>query len=360
VLAAKDVAAHGITAEFTHAWRIAERAREFIRAHRDRDFLLVVSIDEPHHPFIAPEPYASAFDEFLFPVPNADDPLSDKPRSQKEWAQHTKSHQTQLARSGAKAYLRHPHHFACNSFCDSQVGRVLAAIDAETPGALVIHTSDHGDMFGSHGLYGKGPCMYEEIVRIPFIVRWPGMAPAGSVSKDPVSHIDLVPTLLDYFGMAAPSILQGRSLLAQMRNPAHRTNDFVFMEFNRFEIDHDGFGAFAPMRSVFDGRYKLVINLLDTDEFYDLTADPLELQNRVNDPASTPERERLLDELLAWMNRTRDPLRGPHWARRPWGSRPGSTWGGPTRPRPFDEAYYPKTLLYDTGKVIDRLEYSKH
>jgi len=360
VLAAKDVAAHGITAEFTHAWRIAERAREFIRAHRDRDFLLVVSIDEPHHPFIAPEPYASAFDEFLFPVPNADDSLSDKPLSQKEWARHTESHQTQLARSGGKAYLRHPQHFACNSFCDSQVGRVMAAIDAETPGALVIHTSDHGDMFGSHGLYGKGPCMYEEIVRVPFIVRWPGMAPAGSVSKEPVSHIDLVPTLLDYFGMTVPSILQGRSLLPQMRKPAHRTNDFVFMEFNRFEIDHDGFGAFAPMRSVFDGRYKLVINLLDTDELYDLAADPLELQNRVYDPALTPERERLLDELLAWMNRTRDPLRGPHWARRPWGSRPGSTWGGPTRPRPFDEAYYPKTLLYDTGKVIDRFEYSKH
>ena len=321
---------------------------------------MVVSIDEPHHPFIAPEPYASAFDEFLFPVPNADDPLSDKPLSQKEWARHTESHQSQLIRTGDKAYLRHPQHFACNSFCDSQVGRVVAAINAETPGALVIHTSDHGDMFGSHGLYGKGPCMYEEIVRIPFIVRWPGMSPAGAVSKEPVSHIDLVPTLLDYFGMAAPSILQGRSLLPQMRNPAHRTNDFVFMEFNRFEIDHDGFGAFAPMRSVFDGRYKLVINLLDTDELYDLAADPRELQNRVYDPALTPERERLLDELLAWMNRTRDPLRGPHWARRPWGSRPGSTWGGPTRPRPFDEAYYPKTLLYDTGKVIDRFEYSKH
>jgi uncharacterized sulfatase len=293
-------------------------------------------------------------------VPNADDPLSDKPLSQKEWARHTESHRTQLARIGDKAYLRHPHHFACNSFCDSQVGRVMEAIDTETPGALVIHTSDHGDMFGSHGLYGKGPCMYEEIVRIPFIVRWPGASPAGAVSQGRVSHIDLVPTLLDYFGMTVPSILQGRSLLPQMRNPAYRTNDFVFMEFNRFEIDHDGFGAFAPIRSVFDGRYKLVINLLDTDEFYDLAADPLELQNRVNDPALTPERERLLDELLAWMNRTRDPLRGPHWARRRWGSRPGSTWGGPTRPRPFDEAYYPKTLLYDTGKVIDRFEYSKH
>ena len=360
VLDAQDVAEHGITADFTHAWRIAERAREFIRAHRDRDFLLVVSIDEPHHPSIAPEPYASAFAEFLFPVPNADDSLSEKPQSQQEWARHTASHRSRLIRAGDKTSLRHPQHFACNSFCDSQVGRVLETIDAETPGALVIHTSDHGDMFGSHGLYGKGPCMYEEIVRIPFIVRWPGASPVGAISKELISHIDLVPTLLDYFGMTAPPILQGRSLLPQMRNPHHRTNDFVFLEFNRFEIDHDGFGAFAPIRCAFDGRYKLVINLLDTDELYDLSADRLELQNRINDPAIAPQRERLLDELLAWMNRTRDPLRGPHWARRHWGRRAGSTWGGPTRPRPFDEAYYPKTFLYDTGQVIDRLEYSKH
>jgi uncharacterized sulfatase len=360
VLDAQGVAEHGITADFTHAWRIAERAREFIRAHRDRDFLLVVSIDEPHHPFIAPEPYASAFEGFLFPVPNADDPLSDKPQSQREWARHTASHQTSLVRAGGQSHLHHPQHFACNSFCDSQVGRVLEAIDAETPGALVIHTSDHGDMFGSHGLFGKGPCMYEEIVRIPFIVRWPGVSPAHAISNAPISHIDLVPTLLDYFGLAVPAILQGRSLLSQMRAPDHRTNDFVFLEFNRFEIDHDGFGAFAPMRCASDGRYKLVVNLLDTDELYDLSTDPLELKNLINDPSSAARRERLLDELLAWMNRTRDPLRGPHWARRLWGRRENSTWGGPTRPRPFDEAYYPKTLLYDTGKVVDRFEYAKH
>lgn len=101
-------------------------------------------------------------------------------------------------------------------------------------------------------------------------------------------------------------------MLGQMRDPHQRTNDFVFLEFNRFEIDHDGFGAFAPIRCAFDGRYKLVINQLDTDELYDLSADPLELQNRINDPVMAARREQLLDELLAWMNRTRDPLPGPH------------------------------------------------
>ncbi|NBW86944.1 MAG: N-acetylgalactosamine 6-sulfate sulfatase [Planctomycetia bacterium] len=249
---------------------------------------------------------------------------------------------------------------------DDGIGRVLATL-RETGlerNTLVAFSSDNGGSLphaNNNDPWRDGKqSHYDGGLRVPFIVRWPGAAPGGAVSEGVVSHIDVVPTLLDYFGIPVPDLLQGRSLLAQMRDPAHRTNEAVFVEFNRFEIDHDGFGAFAPIRCVFDGRRKLVINLLDTDEFYDLREDPLEMSNRISDAAGAGDRERLLDALLAWMNRTRDPLRGPHWARRHWGSREGSTWGGPTRPRPFDEAYYPKTLLYDTGKVIDRYEYAKH
>jgi uncharacterized sulfatase len=233
-------------------------------------------------------------------------------------------------------------------------------LESVTPEALTIFTSDHGDMFGSHRLHGKGPCMYEEIARVPLIVQWPGQIGAGVESGGPVSHIDLAPTLLDYFGVAVPDLLQGHSLLAQLRHPEQRTNAEVFIEFNRFEIDHDGFGAFAPIRCVFDGRFKLAINLLDSDEFYDLQDDPLELRNRIGDPTLAAERDRLQVVLIAWMNRTRDPLRGPHWLRRPWSAaQAGSTWGGPTRPRPGDEAWFPKSLLYDTGEAITRYEYDK-
>ncbi|MDO8540035.1 MAG: sulfatase-like hydrolase/transferase [Opitutaceae bacterium] len=355
-----DIAAHGITSDFTHAHRTADRAIDFIREHRDRDFFLVVSIDEPHHPWITPEPFASAFENFEFPVPNADDPLTDKPRNQREWAAHTVKWEASIRRRDGRAWLHHPRHFACNSYSDSQVGRVLGAVDANTPDALVVYTSDHGDMFGSHRLHGKGPCVYDEITRVPLIVRWPGHSPAAAVSDGPVSHIDVVPSFLEYFGVPVPDLLQGRSLLRQCREPAHRTNTEVFIEFNRFEIDHDGFGAFSPIRGVFDGRHKLAINLLDTDEFYDVVSDPLELKNLIAEPALAPVRDRLHAVLLAWMNRTRDPLRGPHWKRRPWRrGDEGSTWDGPTRPRPFDEPWYPKTLLYDTGKVIDRYEYDK-
>ena len=354
------MAKHGITSDFTHAHRIADRAIEFIRRNRENDFLLVVSIDEPHHPSICPEPFVSAFEDFLFPVSAGDDPLEGKPAGQREWARHAaRAWDQYLVRRDGGVWLRHPRHFSCSSYADSQVGRVLAEIDARAPDALVAYTSDHGDMLGSHRLHGKGPCMYEEIVRVPLIIRWPGSAPAAAVSRGPVSHIDLVPTFLDYFGLPTPDLLQGRSLLRQIREPAHRTNDHVFIEFNRFEVDHDGFGAFSPIRCICDGRFKLVINLLDSDELYDHETDPAEVRNRIDDPACSAARDALHEHLLEWMNRTRDPLRGPHWGRRPWSARNGSTWGGATRPRPFDENYFPKSLLYESGRVIDRYEYAK-
>jgi len=361
VLAPADVARHGITAEFTHAHRTAERAIEFVRQHRHEDFFLVVSIDEPHHPFICPEPFASAFQDFDFPLgPGGGDSLDGKPRAQAEWAKHLAGERAQrVTQRGGEYFFRHDRYFACNSFSDHEVGRVLAAIDAEAPGAFVTYTADHGDMLGSHRLIGKGPVMYEEITRIPLIMRLPGRAGAGARVAAPVSHIDLVPTFLEFFGVVVPPLLHGTSLLPALAEPARRPHEVVFLEFNRFEVDHDGFGAFAPIRCACDGRHKLAVNLLDTDELYDLAADPAELVNRIADPALAAVRDRLHDAILEWMGATRDPLRGPHWGRRAWRDCGRSTWGGPTRPRPFDPEFMPKTLLYDTGRVVDRPVYDK-
>jgi len=360
MLGPEKVRKYNITAEFTHAHRIADRARRFIEEHRDEDFFLVVSIDEPHHPCIAPEPFVSSFQDFELPIgPAADDDLAAKPRSQREWAHHVRHVSKNLRRRDGNVFFHNPAYFACNSFSDYEVGRVLEVIDAAIPEAMVIYTADHGDMFMAHRLMGKGPVVYEEVARIPFIVRKPGLTPAGTVSYGPVSHIDIVPTVLEHHGLRVPQLIQGRSLLEQCANPEARVNDLVFLEFNRFEVDHDGFGAFSPIRAVTDGRHKLAINLLDTDELYDLEADPTEVRNFIDDPACAAIRDRLHDAILEWQGHTRDVMRGPVWGRRAWRDLGGSSWGGPTRPRPFDEEFFPKTLLYETGREIDRLVYDK-
>ena len=136
-----------------------------------------------------------------------------------------------------------------------------------------------------------------------------------------------------------------------LTDPAHRLNQEVFLEFGRYEIDHDGFGGFQPIRAVFDGRFKLAVNLLTTDELYDLHEDPYEMRNLIDSPEHRAVRNRLHDRLLAWMNETRDPFRGYYWERRPWReeARP-ATWDytGMTRQRENEE-YEPRQLDYNTG-----------
>jgi len=123
------------------------------------------------------------------------------------------------------------------------------------------------------------------------------------------------------------------------------------MEFGRYEVDHDGFGGFQPVRACCTPRYKLVVNLLTTDELYDLETDPYEMRNLIEDSTYAAVRDRLHDRLLDWMNETRDPFRGYYWERRPWrtDARP-ATWDYTlmTRQRE-EEEYEPRQLDYGTG-----------
>ncbi|WP_329124155.1 sulfatase-like hydrolase/transferase [Streptomyces sp. NBC_01465] len=338
----------GVESGFTYAHRCTERAMDFIEQHSDEDFLLVVSYDEPHDPGITPPEFADRYRDFVFPHDeNVLDGLEGKPEHQRVWAG------PRLAEDRSGGYERRDaRYFAAQEFVDSQLGRVLDAVDLHAPGALVIYTSDHGDMLGSHRLHAKGPAMYDEIARVPLLIRLPGTTVPGTVGPHPVSHIDLAPTVLAHAGMEIPEFLAGRSLLPALADAEHRVNAEIFVEFGRYEVDHDGFGGFQPMRGVFDGRYKLVVNLLSDDELYDLAEDPGELRNLIGHPAHSGPRDRLHDRLLEWMNETRDPFRGTYWERRPWrADAREATWAydGMTRGRPADPGHQPRQLDYATG-----------
>ena len=347
-----------IDAAFTFAHRCSQRAIDFLNRRGDEDFFLALSYDEPHHPFLCPPPYNTMFANFEMPLPeNILDDLSDKPEHQRLWSKGF----NETAKS--EFAIHKPDFFGCNSFVDSEIGRVLAAAAKQAPDALIIYTSDHGDMLGSHSLLGsgKGPVMYEEVINIPFIVKWPGQTPANTVSHSLVSHIDLVATVMDAFGLPKPQWGEGRSLLPTFRAPDGTVNNAVFSEFGRYEIDHDGFGGFQPIRCIFDGRYKLVINLMTTDELYDLESDPGEMQNLIQEPAYQQQRDVLHDQLLAWMNETRDPFRGYYWHNRPWrANAPARHWEhtAMTRQREHEE-YEPRQLDYETGLPMTSATRSK-
>ena len=251
-------------------------------------------------------------------------------------------------------------YFGCNSFVDYEIGRVLKAIDKHASDALVIFTSDHGTPLLSHGLSSKGPAMYDETTRIPFVIRWEGHVPKGKVCKYPVSHINIVPTLLEAASLNVPPFIEGKSILRTLLDPEIKPNDYIFIEFTRYEVNHDGWGGFQPIRCIFDGRYKLVINLHYSDELYDLKIDPQEMINLIDSREHDEIRDHLHDELLKWMDQARDVFRGPIWERRPWKKRLRMRWNGSGKTRPRrDDGYEPRVLLYETGLPVGRWEYNK-
>lgn len=328
--------------EFTYGYKVAAKALDFMERYKDEDYLLVVSFDEPHFPFLCPQPYAGAYKDYSFPKsPAVFDTLEGKPDYQKVWAAERPRTDRENMQVG------NPYFFACNAFVDALIGRVAQAAPQE---AMVMYTSDHGDLLDSHCLFAKGPAAYDDVARIPFIVRHPQGA-QGVYTKHPVSHIQVCPTILEYFGLPIPKCMQGESLLQTALDVEAEASPYAFIEFNRFEVDHDHYGGFQPLRAVTDGRYKLSVNLMSQDEFYDLEKDPYECTNLIDDPAYEEQRKRLHEALLDRMCRHRDPLRGYYWECRPWRKdAPAPNWRyrGYTR-QGENEEYEPRQLDFVNG-----------
>lgn len=331
------------TADDCYAHRCVNRALDFMAKHKGDDYLLVLAFDEPHGPSLCPKEYSDSYKDFVFPGDsNEADPLRNKPAEQRVWA----GHRLHKAPIPVKAHQ----FFGSHTFVDHEIGRVLDEMEKSAPEALVLYTADHGVFLDSHRLEDKGPAMYDEITRIPFLVKWPGVAPEGVVCPHLTSHIDVSGTAIDYFGHSVPRTMEGGSMLSTFRNPTIAPHTEVFIEWGRYEVDHDGFGAFQPIRCVRDSRYKLSIHLETTDELYDLEADPGEMHNLIDSIEHAPKRNELHDKLLNWMNVSRDPFRGYYWGHRAWRPEFPVTWAnaGMTRQREYD-GYLPRELDYDTG-----------
>src|SRR4029077_8751893 len=130
------------------------------------------------------------------------------------------------------------------------------------------------------------------------LTKWPGHTPANVTSSSLVSQIDISGTLMEYFGFEVPKTLEGGSMLSVLKDPTLPGRREAFLEWGRYEVDHDGFGAFQPIRCVCDGRYKLSIHLMTSDELYDLHDDPSEMNNLIESAQHTSIRNDLHDRLL--------------------------------------------------------------
>ena len=323
---AEAMRAYNLDETFTWGYHVARLGAEFIAeaATGDEPFFLVTSFDEPHGPSTCPAEDLELFQDHVHnPGPSGADDLTGKPEHQQEWA--AIRNQTEPVTE-----FRQPQYFACNHFVDRLVGRVIDAVDQHcADNTWVIYTTDHGDFLGAHWLGAKGPAMYDEITRVPFIVRPPEGQRQVQVVSEPVSTVDITPTVLNLAGISPPPIIDGKDLCPAINSGSAAERGDVLVEWNRFEIGHDGRGGLLPIRCLVRGQYKFVINLNSSDEFYDHEQDPHECTNLIYDENYTEIRDTLHDALLDLMDSQRDPFRGPIWERRAWRDVRRRGWIGP-------------------------------
>ena len=285
----------------THeAWFVAHRAAQWLEhVSRDGDpFCLRVDVWGPHQPYWVAAPYANSVAPRSIPeYPSFAATLEDRPESHQKFAEWRRRHGTAHTWEDWQPIVARCYEHATQ--VDAAFGQVLDALDrlGLADDTLVFYTADHGDAIGSHGgVFDKDSLMVEETERIPLAVRWPGHAPAGAVSPGLVTHMDLVPTLLEAAGADAPSPMDGRSLLRLVQQPTDTPwpDDIL--------CQHHGHGHPCFQRLVRWRHYKYVAHLDDLDELYDLEHDPCELHNRIGDPGLAGVRSQLQERLCRLMD----------------------------------------------------------
>jgi arylsulfatase A-like enzyme len=179
------------------------------------------------------------------------------------------------------------------SFIDAEVGRILDRLDALhlAENTLVVFTTDHGHFLGQHGLIAKGAFHYEDMIRLPFIVRWPGRVPAGGQSDAIQNLVDLPPTFLAAAGAEVPGLMTGvNQLPAWCEGEKVRTWSITENRHTRTKVH---------CRTYVNQHYKITVYRSGEDgELFDLEADPGEVSNLWHDPAAGDLKARLLHEFV--------------------------------------------------------------
>ncbi len=279
---------------------LVDQAIQFIDDHRDVPFLVSIHFRAPH------VPYAPVPEEDSTPYADLDPTIPEPPG-------------LTLPMDRVKQITRE--YYGSIHSVDRNVGRVLdrleeLGLDERT---IVVFTSDHGYNIGHHGIHHKGngswiaegregrrPNMFEESIRVPLLVRWPGITQPGTTIEPIVVNLDTMPSVLDMLGIGMPEnlMIQGQSWAPALRGqPLERGSTL----YGQYDMHH---GAEARMRMIRTPEWKLIRHFEPggEDELYHLASDPGETRNL----ATTSEHEQSLAaldrQLTEWMRSIKDPI----------------------------------------------------
>ena len=283
---------------------LANEAIKLINSYSEKENPWHIRLDfpEPHLPCFPTQEFLDLYDlEKLKPWENFSDDMLDKPYAVRQqrmgWELEGKSWDEW------KYYVWR--YLAMVSQVDDAIGSVLNRLEESglSENTIVIFTSDHGDACGSHGLLDKQYNLFDEIVRVPLIVRYPKNGTEGVVCNSYIMHaIDFGPTILELAGLKIPDNFQGKSFKSILENESHQDNwDYAFSTYNGQQ-----FGLYSK-RMIRDSKWKYIWNPTDRDELYDLENDPFELENLSGDESLIQVVKQYRSQMFKLFEKLEDP-----------------------------------------------------
>ena len=284
-------------------------AVDFLRAQpKDKPFFLTVQMGPPHDPYGAPEEYQRRYDPDRLTMRENWRPNSEVrpggPGAAAKKERQGRSPSPSVPPGGKEEVAAY---YAAITAVDDQVGRLVRTLreTGQDENTIILFTSDHGDMLGSHGMRRKRK-PHEESAGVPGIVRWPAKVPAGRVVDTLFSHVDMPPTLLALAGLAVPGEMQGADLSAVALGRTASGPDAVLLQiFVPYEQDQ----IQAPWRGIVTDRYTYARHEGRPWVLFDNRADPWQMTNLAGRPEHAKLEGELDRKLAALMDRHRDSWR---------------------------------------------------
>jgi len=318
-------------------YRAVSDAQRWVQSLGRRPFFLWLTFAEPHNPYQVPEPYFSMFTpETLPPVRAGIEALEGK---------GFKWHWTR--RLGEYIYPNYDellpraraNYFGMLRLIDDQVRRLVEWLQSEAlwENTLLVFVADHGDFVGEYGLMRKGPEMPEVLMRIPLFFVGPDIVSESDPNPAFVSIVHVMPTLCDSLGIKLPRGVQGRSLWPLLTGQDYPAEEFQsiygeqgfgglhYTEDDNPNFEHclipgpkgptfdelNSYSQSGTMRMVRQGDWKLIMDMQGRGQLYDLSVDPMELNNLYNRPRYSEVQMSMMQKMLEWILRVADPLPYP-------------------------------------------------
>ena len=301
-------------------WRPEEQTKDavaYIKQQGDKPFCLFVSWNPPHNPYVAPDRYEKMFPpekmEFRPNVAEKDlvaEQLAKHPISPGSPGDRERKNWRRIMDTDSELRGILSGYYAATTGLDACIGQILKALDEQgiADDTILVFSSDHGDMIGSHRMCLKQE-PFEESIRIPFIVRYPRKIAKGTVTDALLSPIDIMPTLLSLAGVPIPETVEGISIAEAALGKRSDQQDAVLI----MKMVYGGgpwiINAATPWRGVRTKTHTYA-RLQDDGPWvlFDNKADPYQMKNLIDDPAHAKLRDELESKMQSLLKKAHDPF----------------------------------------------------